>query len=124
MSAISEPLYFPIDGMLFRSLLPRNQQMRVPDSSRGRRHRFETGALQLASHLAMTSFLFLMLAIAVWITSFAFHSLHSVHPFPNELLRFLDRLEVWLVYADGAWICCALQFGFLQYVLNVLRGHS
>lgn len=123
MSAISEP-FFPIDHLCLRSLLPRNQQMRVPDSSRRRRPRYELKALELAGHLALTSLLFLTLVVSVWIVTWALHSLHSVHPFSEELLRFLDRLEIWLVYADGTLICITLLSGMWLYVLDILRGHS
>jgi hypothetical protein len=123
VSAISETS-FPIDHMLLRSLLPRNQQMRVPDSNRRRRPGHELAALKLAGHLAVTSFLFLVLVIAIWITSSAFHSLHSVFPFSKELLRFLDRLELLLAYVDGALICSTLLIGSCHYILSILRGHS
>ena len=122
MSAISGNIVL-IDHMLFRSLLPRNQQIRVPGSNRRRLPRFEVTALQLASHFLMTTFLFLALAIAVWIASWGFQSLQSVHQFPDELFHVLDRLEVWFVYADAALICCTLFFGCLQYIWDVLRGH-
>jgi hypothetical protein len=72
----------------------------------------------------MTSFLFLALVVAAWIASLAFHALHSLYPFSNELLRFLDRLELWLVYVDGALICGTLFFGSLHYLLQTVRGHS
>jgi hypothetical protein len=123
VSAISEP-FFPIDHLCLRSLLPRNQQMRVPDWNRRRRLRHELSVFRLAGHLAMTSLLFLALVVAAWIASLAFHSLHSVYPFPNELLRFLDKLELWLVYVDGALICGTFLFGALHYLLDVVRGHS
>jgi len=123
MSAISEFVSVPIDGMLFRSLLPRNQQIHVPDSSRQRRQRDGLTGLKLVSHLALTSLLFLALVVAVWVTSWVFHSLHSVYPFPDKLFHFLDRLEIWLVYADGGLICATLLNGVWHYVLGVLRGH-
>jgi hypothetical protein len=123
MSAISETS-FPIGHMLFRSLLPRNQQIRVPDSSRRRPQRHEFAALKLAGHLAVTSVLFLALVVAVWITSSIFHLLHTVLPFPNQLLRFLDRVEILLAYVDGALICSTLLIGGCHYLLSVLRGHS
>ena len=123
MSAIGETL-FPIDHLCLRSLLPRNKQMRVPDSSRRHRPHHELPALRLAVHLAVTSLLFLALAFAVWIASWAVHTLHSVYPFPNAFLRFLNGLELWLAYADGALICGTLLVGGLHYILNMLRGHS
>lgn len=123
MSAISE-MSFPIDHLCLRSLLPRNQQIRVPDSSRRRRAHHELPALRLAVHLAATSLLFLALVIAVWMTSWAFHSLQSLHPLPNEFLRLLDRLEIWLVYLDGTLICGTLLFGSGRYFLDIVRGRS
>ena len=123
MSAING-LLFSIDHLCLRSFLPRNQQMRVPDSRRRRRPRYELTALELASHLALTSLLFLLLVVGVWIATWALHSLHSKYPFPDELLHLLDRLEIWLVYADGALICITLLNGMWLYVLNILRGNS
>lgn len=123
MSAVSERVS-SIDHLFLLSLLPRNQQMRVPGSSPGRVPRQELSVLKLASHLMMTSFLFLALVIATWVASWAFHSLHSAYPFSNELLRFLDRLELWLVYVDGALICATLLFGGGRYLLNIVRGLS
>ena len=90
MDAISEKC-FPIDHLCLRSFLPRNERIRVPDSRRHRRPRHELVALELASHLVLTSFLFLTLAILVWLATWAFHSLNSVHPFPGEFLRFLRQ---------------------------------
>ncbi len=71
----------------------------------------------------MTSFLFLSLwVIAAWAASWAFHALHSVYPFPDALLHFLDRLELWLVYVEGALICATLLFGGLHYFLEHRKG--
>jgi len=75
VNAISKT-FFPIDQLCLRSFLPRNQQIRVPDSKRRRRPRHELVALEVASHLVLTSFLFLTLAIGVWIATWAFHSLN------------------------------------------------
>jgi hypothetical protein len=109
---------------LFRSLLPRNQQIRVPDSGRRGHRRYEFAALRLATHFAVTSLLFLALVVVDWITSSVFHLLHSVLPFPDELLRFLDRVEILLAYVDGALICGTLFIGGCCYFLDMLRGHS
>ena len=123
MSVVGESIS-TFEHVLLRSFLPRDKQMRVPDSNRRRLPRHERSALKLASHLAMTSFLFLALVVATWIASLAFHALHSVFPFPSDLLRFLDRLEIWLVYVDGALIFGTLMLGGLHYFLENLRGHS
>jgi hypothetical protein len=113
-----------MDHLCFRSFLPRNQQIRVPDSSRKRRSRYELMALELASHLALTSLLFLVFVAGVWVATWALHSLHSVCPFPDVILQFLDKLEIGLVYADGALICITLLSGMWLYVLYIFRGHS
>lgn len=123
MSAING-MFFAIDRLCLRSFLPRNQQIRVPDSRRRRFQRHELSALKLASHLLMTSFLFLALVMAAWVASVTFHVLHSVYPFSSALLHFLDRLELWLVYVDGSLICGTLLFGGLHYVSGVVRGYS
>jgi hypothetical protein len=123
MSAIARAA-FPIGHMLFRSLLPRNQQIRVPDSGRRRRQRHELAAMRLAKHFAMTSLLFLVLVVAVWLASLIFHSLHSMYAFPGDLVQFLDRLELWLAYVDGALICGTLFIGSCCYVLDMFRGIS
>jgi len=123
MSAISET-FVPIEQMLFRSLLPRNQQIRIPDSNRRRHPGHELATLKLAGHLMVTSLLFLALVVAVWITSTAFHLLHSVYAFSNGILHFLDRLELVLAYVDGTLICGTLLVGGCYYLLDILRRHS
>src|SRR5689334_22729466 len=87
--------------LLLRSLLPPNQRLRIPDSKWRRRWRHELSALELISHLVMTSLIFLTLITLVWVISWTFHLLQSVYPFSDDLFRALNRLEILLVYADA-----------------------
>lgn len=81
-------------------------------------------ALELASHLALTSLLFLLFVVGVWAATWTLHALHSTYPFPDVLLQFLDKLEIGVVYADGALICATVLSGMWLYVLKIFRGRS
>jgi hypothetical protein len=123
MIALS-PATSPTIQLLLRSLLPRNQRLRIPDSQQRRRWRRELTILELVSHLVMTSFLFLALITLVWVVSWTFHLLHAVYPFSEELFRALYRFEIFLVYADVVTTGILLLNGIWHYILEAIRGNS
>ncbi len=56
------------------------------------------------THLASwTSLLFLALVTLIWVVELAFHSLHSVYAFSDDMFRMLRRAgDPLLAYADAA----------------------
>jgi hypothetical protein len=122
MSAISQTS-LPITSTLFRSLLPRDQRLRIPDSNRSRPRR-ESSVLRLIVHFVLTSIVFLLLTTFVWMASLMFHVMQSVYPFSDEMFQALHRLELFLLYADAATTAVILLNAIVRYVVAALEGHS
>jgi len=62
--------------------------------------------VRLNGHLLGAALLFITLAAMVWSVSIALHFLHSVYPFSDEILEYITKCELYLVYGDS--VLCAL----------------
>ncbi len=111
--------------LLFHSLLPRERRVFIPNTNpRRRRPGPERIALRVVFHLALTSLVFLSLVTLVWGVSWAFHSMHSIHAFSDDIFRLLDRLETLLAYADVVASAVVLLNAIGRHILETIRGDS
>src|SRR5262245_19767131 len=109
--------------VFLRSLWRRDRRIFIADADRRRHRRDETWVLRLVCHLAITSLVFLALTTLVLIVSWTFHFMHSVYPFPDDVFRLLDRVEILLIYADVAVSGIVLLYGLWRYIVKVIRGN-
>ena len=67
---------------------------------------------------------FTSLITLVWLASWGFGFLHSVHPFSDNALQLFETLESVLIRIDAA-LCGVVMFrGLAQYVISVIRSDS
>ena len=57
-----------------------------------------------------------------WLVSLAVHALHEIHPFPDEIFRFVTRMEVYLVYADAVLSGIVLVAGMWRFCKDVVEA--
>jgi hypothetical protein len=81
-------------------------------------------SLKLVGHMAATAFVFTSFITLVWLTSWGFSFLHSVHPFPEDVYQLFEALKRALVLIDAALSSVVLLRGLWQFFLNVVRGES
>lgn len=106
-------------------------------ASRSRRHRLFIrwvsrkppnppwkSVLLLITHLAATTVVFVALITGIWLGSWIFSLMHSIHEFPREVLEPLARLKVFLVYLDILLSGIILLIAVCRYIFKVLRGES
>ena len=123
MSAVSQAAA-PNARVLFRSIRPGRQTIRVPDPYRRRYPSHWSSALKFVAHLAMTAFVFLSFVTIVWSVSLTFGLLQSTNPFSADALRVFGLLESILIRLDAAACGIVLLFGIGRYILNVVKGDS
>ena len=109
---------------VFRFGLRQETRIRVQHPDRSRRPRNESSVRRLIGHLAATTLVFVVFVLLVWIASWTFSFVHSIHPFPNDVFKLLVKLEIILVYFDAAASGAVLLYGIGTYVLKVIRGES
>jgi hypothetical protein len=123
MSAVSQAA--PLEPQVaLRSLLRRDRHTVVPCVERQRRERHWSSILRLVGHLAATAFFFVSLITLTWIVSWAFSSMHSVHPFPDDTFQLFANLKIVLIYLDVLVSGIVLLAGVWHYILDVLKGDS
>lgn len=100
--------------------------MFIPDADRRRRRPPPSwhAALRVGTHLAWTSLLFLALVTLIWVVELAFHSLHSVYAFSDDMFRMLRRLEILLAYADAAASAGIVLNSLGRHFLEFIRGEA
>lgn len=74
--------------------------------------------------MAATAFVFISFITLVWLASFGFSVLHSIHPFSDDVFQLFDALKHALILIDAALCGVVLLRGLWQYLLNVIRGGS
>lgn len=81
--------------------------------------------LSLIGHLIGTAVIFTALFTIGWLVSVTLHALHRYHPFPEEIFRFVTKIELYLVYADSVVSGIVLLAGMVRFckqlVLEVER---
>src|SRR5882724_173591 len=82
---------------VIRSLLRAERSSQDPSRDR-RRHRHPwSPSLRLVGHLAATAFVFTSFITLVWLASWVFSFLHSVHPFSEDVFQLFRTLESVLI---------------------------
>ena len=74
--------------------------------------------------MAATTFVFTSFVTLVWLASWGFSFLHSVHAFSDDAFQLFETLESVLIRVDAALSGVVLLRGVVQYILNVIRGES
>ena len=49
------------------------------------------------------------------------HALHRYHPFPDEIFRFVTKIELYLVYADSVLSAVVLIAGMVRFCKQVVE---
>lgn len=92
--------------------------------ARTRRIGYWWSVVALVGHLIGTAIIFIALVSIGWLVSIALHALHRYHPFPDEIFRFIVRVELYLVYAAAvvsAIVLCTGTVGFCKQLLEDQR---
>ena len=74
--------------------------------------------------MAATLFVFTSFITLVWLASWVFSVLRSIHALPDDIYQVLEALEVLFIYLDAALCVVVVMRGLWQYILSVIRGES
>lgn len=88
---------------------------------RERRVGYWWSVISLVGHLVGTAFIFTALFSIGWLVSVVLHALHRYHPFPDEIFKFVTRMELYLVYADSALSAVVLIAGMVRFCKQVVE---
>ena len=110
--------------VMLRSLPHGNRSFQARRPHRWRNRNHWSSVVRLVGHLVTTAFVFISLITLVWLTSWAFSFMHSMHPFSDEAFQLFVRLKIVLIYLDAALSDIVLIFGVGRYILAVIRGNS
>jgi hypothetical protein len=72
-------------------------------------------------HLFGTTVISTALFTFGWSVSFALTFLDQVHPFPDDMLSFVEKFELGLIYLDAAVCAFVLAFSAVRLCKYVLR---
>ena len=81
--------------------------MRIPlDDGNGydSKHKkpFIGALISLVGHMLGTGVIFLSLFFIAWGLAWSAHMLHMIHPFPDEILGYVKKVEIVLFWVDTA----------------------
>ena len=76
----------------------------------------------LIGHLFNSIIVFVALFTFGWSASFALTYLHQIHPFPEDMLRFVMKLEMGLIYMDASISSLLLIVGAVRFCRKVVRS--
>ncbi|HEY0681020.1 MAG TPA: hypothetical protein VGD45_01690 [Steroidobacter sp.] len=77
--------------------------------------------MTLVGHLLGTAVIFTALFSIGWLVSVALHALHRYHPFPDEIFKFVTKIELYLVYADSVVSGIVLIAGMVRFCKQVVE---
>lgn len=63
----------------------------------------------LMGHLIGTTIIFVVVMVLAWLIEVIFYVLHSMHPFPNDVIHFVRSAELGVLWADS--VLCILILG-------------
>jgi hypothetical protein len=72
-------------------------------------------------HLLGTAVIFTALFTIGWLVSVVLHALHRYHPFPDEIFRFVTKIELYLVYADSLLSGIVLIAGMTRFCKQLME---
>lgn len=88
---------------------------------RERRVGYWWSVMTLVGHLLGTAVIFTALFSIGWLVSVALHALHRYHPFPDEIFKFVTKIELYLVYADSVVSGIVLIAGMVRFCKQVVE---
>ena len=83
---------------------------------------YRQSLLGLVGHMLGTTLIFLTLFVLAWIVGVALDALHTVHPFPPDVLEVVRNVSLWIVYVDIALCIVVLGSGFVRFAKDVIGG--
>lgn len=86
-----------------------------------RRHSYSWSLLLLVGHLIGTALIFLAFFILAWGLSVVVAHLHAIHPLPDEIFRYITKLETGIVYADSAFCGIVLAAGAWRFIRDLIQ---
>src|SRR5690349_7409415 len=78
----------------------------------------------LVTHLAGTAVIFTAFIFLGWIVGFFLYWLNSIHPFADDVLRLITRIELGFIYADAALCSVVLFAGILRFCKDIVGARS
>lgn len=90
-------------------------------AERERRVGYWWSVMALIGHLIGTALIFTALFSIGWLVSLALHALHRYHPFPEEIFKFVTKIELYLVYADTVVSAVVLIAGMVRFCRQLLE---
>jgi hypothetical protein len=123
MTAVGHTAWLNFPAVL-RSVLRPERPTQDPSRDRRQQRHPWSPAMRLVGHMAATAFVFTSFITLVWLASWVFSFLHSVHPFSDDNFQLFQTLESVLIRIDAALSGVVLLRGLWQYILNVIRGES
>lgn len=72
-------------------------------------------------HLLGTAVIFTALFTIGWLVSGILHALHRYHPFPDEIFRFVTKIELYLVHADAVLSGIVLIAGMVRFCKQLVE---
>lgn len=76
--------------------------------------------ISLLGHLVGTGVIFIGLFSIGWIISFLLYGLNKIHPFPDEILNLITKIELYLVYVDTFLCAIVLLAGMLRFCKDII----
>ena len=95
--------------------------MELYRGGRERRVGYWWSVMSLVGHLIGTALIFTALFSVGWLVSVVLHTLHRHHPFPEEIFRFVTKIELYLVYADAVLSAVVLIAGMVRFCKQVVE---
>lgn len=77
--------------------------------------------LSLLGHLLASAVIFTSLFTMSWLVSLTLHALHRHHPFPEDMFRFVTRIELYLIYVDSVFSGAIVLFGMVRFCKQVIE---
>jgi hypothetical protein len=77
---------------------------------------YAVSVVGLIGHLLGTGAIFVSFIFIGWAISYFLHFLHGISPFPVEMLGFLTKFELYLVYGDSVLCVLVLLGGAFRFV--------
>jgi hypothetical protein len=87
-----------------------------------RRKTYAASVVSLIGHLLGTAVIFVSFFAIGWGASYLLYFLHRVHPFPDEILFFITKFELYLVYADSVLCTFMILGGAYRFATEFIEG--
>ncbi|MYN15191.1 hypothetical protein GTP81_00335 [Rugamonas sp. FT107W] len=88
------------------------------------RKTYAESVIGLVGHLFGTGVIFVSFFLVGWAVSFFLHFLNGIHPFPAEILDFITKFELYLVYGDSVLCAFVLLGGAFRFIAEGWRNRK